>query len=258
MEKKFEKIATSKLIKHKDFMKELNKKKVKVYQILPYEIINSNFNFKGGRKIPYMNIVEAVVKTKQVILNEKRKSFFYLYLGQYDESEHINGPYSEESLKLVKAILKLIDEELLKIKGLKIIITADHGCMDIKEEIKLEKKKWFWEEVWKNLKPCCGRKVLPTGSPRDIFLHVKQNKIDYVLEVLKKKIGKYVDIYKTSYLIKEGVFGKSISKQFKKDIGNITILPKENICISFYNEHDFHGMHGGLSEDEIFVPLITN
>ena len=257
-QKKFEKIATKKLIKHKNFMKELSKKKIKVYQILPKEIINSNFNFRGGIKIPYRNLVEAIVKTKHAIINEQRKSFFYLYFPQYDESEHTNGPYQEESIKVVREIIKLLNEEIFGIKGLGVIISADHGCTKIKKEIKLENKKWFWKDVWKNLKPCCGRKILPVGSPRDIFLHVKENKVNNVIETLKKKIGKYAEIYKTDYLIKEGLFGEKVSRQFKKDIGNVTILPKEGIIITFYRDARFKGFHGGLSKEEIFVPLVKD
>ncbi|MCD6575751.1 MAG: alkaline phosphatase family protein, partial [Nanoarchaeota archaeon] len=256
MQKKFEKVATPKLIKHRDFTEELQKKKTRVYQIIPYEIVGSNFNPKKSKFIGYRNTVEAIVKTKHAIKNENRKSFFYLYLPQYDESEHLNGPYSEESLKLAKEILKLIHEELLSIKGLKFIITADHGCMEVKKEINLEKLSWFWDNVWKNLKPCCKRKILPVGSPRDIFLHVKESKVDYVVEVLRKKLKKYAEVYKTNYLIKEGVFGGIVSKQFRKDIGNVTILPKNGILISFYSEKKAKGFHGGLSEEELFVPLM--
>jgi len=258
MQSKFEKVATKKLVKHKNFTKELTKNGVEVYQIVPYEIVNSKYSsFGKGKIIGYRNFVEAIIKTKHAIRNEKKKSFFYLYLPQYDESEHLNSPYSEESIKLAKEILRLLDEEIFSIKGLKIILTADHGCIEIKKEIKLENKKWFWKEVWENLKPCCRRKILPVGSPRDLFLHAKKNKIDRVINILKKKIGKYAEIYKTEELIKIGLFGEKVSRQFKKDIGNVTILPKDGILISFYNsEKETKGMHGGLSKEESFVPLI--
>ena len=98
---------------------------------------------------------------------------------------------------------------------------------------------------------------MPVGSPRDIFLHVKENKVDYVIRILRKKIGGYAEIYKTSYLIKTGVFGEKVCRQFKEDIGNVVILPIEGVIISFYGKGKINGMHGGLSEKELFVPLMT-
>ena len=256
MQKKFEKIATPSLIKHKDFIKDLYKKEISVYQIYPHGLEGSRYNFKKGNLIYYRNIVDAVVKTKKVIKSEKKKSSFYLYLPQYDESEHLNGPFSEESLSLAKELFRLIYKELFSVKGLKILISADHGCMEVKKEIKLENKRWFWESIWKNLKSCCGRKILPVGGSRDMFLHVKEKKIGYVIEVLKRKLDKYAEIYRTKDLIEKGFFGKKVSKQFLKDVGNVVMLPKENVDITFYVKHKFKGDHGGLSEDELFVPLI--
>ena len=259
MQRKFGRIAQRKLVMHKNFMNKLKRNGVKVYQIIPREIVNGVYNSYGcGNVIGYSNFVEGIIKAKHAITNEKRKSFFYLYLPQYDESEHINGPHSEESIALLKEMLKLIIKELSTIKGLKIIMTADHGSMEIKKEIKLDKQRWFWEGVWENLRPCCKRKILPVGSPRDIFLHVKKGKIDNVTTLLEKKIGKYANICKTKELIQDGFFGDKVSPQFIRDVGDIVILPRKGFVVSFYNEVKLKGMHGGLSEEELFVPLLTN
>jgi len=255
--KRFKRTVTTDLIKTKKILKNLN---ITSYEIIPEEILNGKSGVGLANKIGYSNITDAFAKLRKAIINENKKSLFLLYLPYFDESEHTWGPYSDESMIIVKEMFHLIEEEVLnRLKSTKVIITADHGCIDIKSEIKLDKKTWFWKYVWKNLDKNKGKKILPVGSPRDLFLHVKKEREDFVIDILNKKLGKYAEIVRVDDMLKNGFFGiGKINKRFLDDVGNIIILPKKNYAVTFYGKEPFEGMHGGLSKEELFVPLMIS
>lgn len=103
-------------------------------------------------------------------------------------------------------------------------------------------------------------KILPTGSPRDIFLHVKENKVSITKEALLKSIGDKAQIIETKEAIKAGLFGTgAISSDFVERTGNLQVLPygKETIWFEHRSGRkiNLRGQHGGLNPDEMLVPF---
>ena len=145
----------------------------------------------------------------------------------------------------------------------------EEGCKNVpdrnEENEKLGKilDKAF-PEVLKNLQPNTqGIPISPTGSPRDIFLHLKQQKLLETQNFLEKKIGKKAKIIETSKALKEGLFGiGKVSKSFSERAGNLLILPYGNETIWF--EHSkgrrftLLGHHGGLNQNEMLVPFMAS
>lgn len=138
------------------------------------------------------------------------------------------------------------------------IITADHGQIDVnpKETIYLNKDKFILKNLKKDKK---GKIIYPTGSARDVFLHVRKNKINDLYEYLKKKLERKAGILKTQEAISLGLFGKKeINSKFKKRLGDILILPYRNYTIwREYKDKKFahFGHHGGLSKEEMVIPF---
>ena len=129
--------------------------------------------------------------------------------------------------------------------------------MDIKSGINSDE----FPELVKNLKKGKNKKkILPTGSARDIFLHLKEEKLTDTIRLLNQKIGTKARIFETKEAINNGLFGLGdATEEFLERVGNCLILPygKETIWYEHFKDRrlNLFGHHGGLNEEEMLVPL---
>jgi len=198
----------------------------KEYTPSPY----SNFVFRGTTKIfPYKTITEAIVNLFEILEKEKEKSYYFLYFDKIDSISHQYGPSSKQTEEEIITFLNLMERLFLKEfqrkKDVLFLLTADHGQIEISPKMtfylnkKIPKiKKWL--KTNKN-----GQLLVPAGSPRDMFLYVKNEFLNEAFFYLSKKLKDVALVFKTEELIKEGFFGEKISKNFLKRVGNLVILP---------------------------------
>ena len=67
---------------------------------------------------------------------------------------------------------------------------------------------------------------MPTGSPRDVFLHIKPDKIKEIRDFLSQELKEKAEIIETKDALKNGLFGTGKPKdEFLNRIGNLLILP---------------------------------
>jgi len=226
----------------------------------------SNFVFRGATKIfPYKTITEAIVNLFEVLNKERQKSYYFLYFDKIDSISHQYGPSSkqveEEILSFLDLMTRLFLKEFQKQKELLFLLTADHGQIEVfpKTTFYLNKKS---PKIKKWLKTNKNNQLLvPAGSPRDMFLYVKNEFLDEAFFYLSKKLKDVALVFKTEELIKEGFFGEKISKNFLKRVGNLVILPFKNNTVWWYEkgkfEQRFFGHHGGLSKQEMEIGLLS-
>jgi len=233
----------------------------KEYTPSPY----SDWMFYGATKIfPYKTITEGVVNLFDILEKEKEKSYYFLYFDKIDSISHQYGPSSkqteEEILSFLDLMIRLFLKEFKRQKNVLFLLTADHGQIEISPDTtfylnkKVPKiKKWL--KTNKN-----GKLLAPAGSPRDMFLYVKDEFLDEAFYYLSKKLENFALVCKTKNLIKNGFFGEKISKNFLKRVSNIVILPFKNKTVWWYEkgvfEQRFFGHHGGLSHEEMEIGLV--
>jgi hypothetical protein len=104
------------------------------------------------------------------------------------------------------------------------------------------------------------KRILPTGSPRDVFLHVKEQKLQQTKETLIAKIGDKAQVLKTRQAAGSGLFGLGkTSEAFLERAGNLLIVPygKETVWFEHRSGRRINllGQHGGLHPDEMLVPF---
>jgi len=121
----------------------------------------------------------------------------------------------------------------------------------------------FFLKLKKNLKTNpMGEKILATGGPRDLFLHLEKEKIPATLFYLQKKLGSAAFVYSLKTAEKMGFFGPGkTSKRFRQRAGDILILPRGKTIFWLEKEKRKKppklGHHGGLSIEEMLIPLIA-
>ncbi len=79
--------------------------------------------------------------------------------------------------------------------------------------------------------------------------------------LLQKMLGARADVLRIEQLIQAGLFGPvAPSPDFMKRVGNLVILPRGNETVWWYEKGRLqvkhNGLHGGLSRDEMEIPLI--
>jgi hypothetical protein len=105
-----------------------------------------------------------------------------------------------------------------------------------------------------------GRRILPWGSPRDVFLRVQEDHLSETAAWLTKRLAGKATVMTTAEALQRQLFGLGkVHNRFKHRVGNLLILPKHDHLIWFEHlkgkKFTLRGMHGGLRPDEMLIPF---
>ncbi len=253
----------------KIFNLEPETKRIEKYKvIMPHKITNSHYsNEMIGKKnqVGISNLESffgaIALTTKNKRNNKTNPQFLLGYWPGIDTYCHKDGvdnkktiEHFEELEEIFRVFIETIEEDIDEGKT-KIIVTADHGLIDSKEPEKIELKEF--REIHSSLSlPLCG-------DVRNIYCYVKPSKTEMFEKYVKKDLEEYCYMMKSTELVNSGLLGKG-NKHEKLDdrIGDYTLLMKKNFVLvdQLPEEEDLRkliGFHGGLSAEELFVPLIV-
>ncbi|MDG6222026.1 MAG: alkaline phosphatase family protein [Candidatus Bathyarchaeota archaeon] len=225
----------------------------------------SRLLFEDSTFIPSLKSSDLIVTLKKKLEEETGPAYFFVHLSNLDTISHEYGPKSYEYGAELSAISYLMNKELIEkidpktAKETLILLTADHGGVNIvpKDTTYLN----GFPDIMNNLqKGSSGNTILPTGSARDVFLHVQPEKLVETQDLLRKKIGDKAKVVETKDAINNGLFGRgNVGSQFIDRAGNLLILPYGNETVWFEHFKDIKynpiGQHGGLNAEEMVVPL---
>jgi hypothetical protein len=230
----------------------------------------SELIFKGSGIVPSEKSSDSIISLrKNLEKNNGDRTYFFVHLDTLDTIAHQYGPDSFEYSAELLSITSLLNRELIQklepktAKETLLLVTADHGGLSIEPRettyLNCYPKAILNLQVGKNRKP-----IFPLGGPRELFLHIKEEKLAETKEWLVQKIGSRAQIVETKEAAKRGLFGLGDpDEEFFRRTGNLMVLPygKETVWFedSGGGKISFRGQHGGLNEEEMLVPLsITN
>ena len=231
------------------------------YSILRPEYIDSTLT-KMSRGtdcegIGYINSPDMFVHARQLLkARHEKKSLISMYWDKTDSSSHAYGYTSDEMIAEVANFDFSLFSELLdyKLPSTLVLITADHGFMNSTPS----------KMVCLNDHPALMDMLVlpPSGETRMSYLHVRNGMFDHVMAYVEDNFGKNFHVLPSPTAIKNGVFGPGKPCQMALDaFGDIVLVPKKD----WYMYYDFCpekprggpiGRHGGMSEEEMLVPLI--
>ncbi len=252
------------------FFSDLQNAGVPTFTFVPRGFIGTPYNdvlSVGANATGYTTIAEGLVTLNRKIKRTKDPALFYFYTPHIDSLAHAHGPFSFQSLAEADATLTLLDKFLFHpLRGRDdtlIILSADHGQIrvDPRTTLYINLHPEF-QELRCYLRANRQGKILPPGgSPRDMFLHVREEYVGRAQTLLRKMLGGRADVLRIEQLIAAGLFGTAEpSPDFMKRAGNLVILPRGDETVWWYEKGKFelkhNGLHGGLSRDEMEIPLI--
>ena len=228
----------------------------------------SDVVFRGAKTHPYGTFSESLVNMRTLIEHATAPSYFFMYFPQIDSVCHEYGPDSPQVAAEIDTFFIALERLFAapldgKLKNTLLMVTADHGQMAVNPEttVYLNRDPRF-AGIERFIRRNGGNELLvPAGSPRDMFLYIKEEMLDEAREFLQKGLSGAADVAKTADLIAAGYFGAMPpSRTFMARVGNLVILPYENQTVWWYEkdrfEMKFRGHHGGLSPQEMEIPLL--
>ena len=228
----------------------------------------SNILFRGATVVPFKQAEVALQLIGQMALSKRSNpTYYFLYMAGIDAVGHQYGPDSREFEQAVDAFFKSADrclaELLTRSSGNTLLLmTADHGQIEVdpRTTIYLNQQLPGITSLLRMNRQ--GKLLVPAGSARDMFLYVKNERLDEALTLLQRFLEGRAEVYRTQDLIAQGFFGAGpLSAEFTARIGNLVILPYQHETVWWYEQGrfdmHFRGHHGGLTPEEMEIPLFV-
>lgn len=228
----------------------------------------SDVVFQGAKTVGYRTLSEALTNLAGNLLETKPPAYYLLYFDRIDAIGHEYGPESAQVTAEILVFLMTMERFFLQAlagsrKKYLFLLTADHGQVEVDPQT----------AVYLNLDPAftgiekflktnhLGEKIVPAGSARDFFLYIHDERLEEAQAFLASRLEGRAEVRLVSELLDQGYFGPGISARFLGHVGNLVILPHQGESVWWFEkdkfEQRFRGHHGGLTKQEMEIPLIT-
>ena len=213
----------------------------------------------GATIHPFDETVSGLSSLAGAMAREER-AYGTIYLPDLDWLMHQEGPGSPRVDPLIEATLSAVRAAPWP-EGTLVLLTADHGMSPISPE-RTAYVNLIWPELADHLVTGADSKPLaPAGSARDLFLHVLPDRLDDVVERLGRLLEGRAEVERVDALVAAGAFGTSVSDRLRARLANLVVLPAPGEAAYWYEEgrfeQRFHGQHGGLTAEEMEIPLVS-
>jgi predicted AlkP superfamily pyrophosphatase or phosphodiesterase len=248
-------VQPAQLFDHSSVFDQLN---VVPYVVAPQRIIDSDFNqvFSGlARRRAYSSSKQFFTVIADTLRESDERKYLYAYYPEIDALSHLHGVHSRQVEAQFSALDKAFGEFLKAIAGTDtaLIVSADHGFIDSEPDrvIELDQHPELAETL---ILPLCGER-------RAAYCYVHPEKTQRFERYVLSELAEYALLYKSEQLVEQGYFGLGVPHpRLQERIGHYTLIMKENYTLKDWllgeRRHTQVGVHGGLSEAEMEVPLI--
>lgn len=227
--------------------------------VIPERIAESEFNlaFHDGANIckftglaDFFGVIEGAATCK----NER--NYVYAYWPEFDSMAHSKGVGSEDVAQHFAEFDAAFGRFVRSMQGTdtKIIVTADHGFVDIPASgvIQVSDHPLLADTL---VLPLCGEQ-------RFAFCYVHPEKSDRFREYVMAELSHAVELYKSTDLIKQGWFGLGEPHpELASRVGHYAMVMRPGYKIRdrvLGEKPKRHiGVHGGVSPEEMLVPLVV-
>jgi predicted AlkP superfamily pyrophosphatase or phosphodiesterase len=183
-----------------------------------------------------------------------RGGLIYCYSSELDLISHVRGCRSEAwraQLQMIDRGAQLLSERLPD--GARFLVTADHGMIDIAEADKID---------FDHSPELSEGVELIAGEPRVRYLYVAPGQLESVRARWAEALGDRVALLTRDEAIERDWFGPTVSPAARERIGDLVALAVADVAVVRRKAESrsslLIGHHGGLSDAELLVPLLSN
>ena len=235
----------------------LNQLTIESSVIMPDWIADSDFNraYNGRAKSRPYSDMKGFFKAIKASISRRARQYIYAYWPHYDSISHVNGVASDQVFNHFQELDDGIRQLARMLSGSNtvLMITADHGFIDTQED----------RAIYLHNHPELQRMLtLPIcGEPRLSYCYINPSMEESFKAYISSELGDCVDLYPSRQLLEDGWFGTGVQYPPILDrIGHYALVPKENYKIKDWilgeRQYVHIGVHGGISSEEMYVPLV--
>jgi len=226
--------------------------------VSPRSIVHSDFNvaLSGRAKRHGYETLDELFTVMAGLLHMDAPSYIHAYWPQLDSLAHEHGIRSEP-VAAAFAALDTAFEKLLEVaahNGSRVIVTADHGFIDSPPEqtIDLDDHPALRDTL---LLPLCG-------EPRMAYAYVRAGREAQFEDYVRAQLADRVQLFRSEEVLQQGWLGPGDAHPGLRDrLGDYVLIPRGQGILRDWlkgEERYTHvGVHGGLSEAEMHVPLVV-
>lgn len=222
-------------------------------------IIDSHYNrhFCGrSNRLAYDDLAGFVAQTEAAVKTGSGSKFIYAYYPEFDTSAHRHGVGSAETAKVFAEIDAAFCDLLRRLSGTDtaVILTADHGFIDCPPENALD----FADSP--ELASLLARPL--TGERRVAFCHVAPGRKEEFKARASEWLEGKADVLDGAVPLAEGWFGSGdLHPNIADRAGDFVLMMRDTYTVKDWlpgePRHLHIGNHGGMSDDEMYIPLVV-
>ncbi|WP_455212333.1 alkaline phosphatase family protein [Kaarinaea lacus] len=229
------------------------------YVVNHKRIIDSNYSVlttMGAERVEYYGLSDFFAQIINLAKMNDAKKYIHAYWADFDALCHVHGVDSD----IVHEHFKDLDTEFTELLGFlqgtdsMVIVTADHGLIDSDNDTIVHLSNHPELEEMLTL-PLCG-------EPRAAYCYVKPNRTNAFETYVENQLAPHCELHRSEDLIRANYFGLGEpNPKLTQRIGDYTLIMKSNHVIKdcLMGEKPFTqiGVHGGLDDQELMVPLVV-
>ncbi len=231
---------------------------VRSYAVSPAHIARSTFNeahARGAVQRPYATLPELFVELSALARAGDERQYVYAYYPEIDRLAHAHGMGSAAVAAAFAELDEAFAQFLRHIRGTDTVVlaTADHGFIDSSPQHTLSLAAH----------PALARTLVQplSGEHRAAYCYVDPAQRAAFEHYVTRALAPYVTLVSRESLLEQGYFGPGTPHPRLQDrIGDYVLIMKENYTIEDTvpgeSPHPLIGVHGGMSVEEMYVPLI--
>ncbi len=232
--------------------------------VMPASFAGSSTNralLRGAEIVPARGAADAMARACAALASSE-PVHANVYLPTFDALMHRVGPDARAAHAELVALLDAVGGALPRVPpGTLVLVGTDHGMAAI-SPARTSYVNVVWPELEQHLRcGADGKPLAPAGSCRDLFLHVLPGHVDEVVGGLSERLVDRADVVATRTLLDAEAFGPEVSDTFLARLAEVVVLPRPGEAAWWLEpgrfEQGFYGQHGGLSPDEVEIPLLA-
>jgi Type I phosphodiesterase / nucleotide pyrophosphatase len=219
----------------------------------------ASIHHAGATVATYLASSDLCVTVRRLLEGEDGSRFVFAYWDLIDTLSHRYGPSADEVIAEVASFFATLQREVLERlspaarRETLLLITADHG------HVPMPGDSGTTLEDYAELRDCLM--LPPTGGARYPYFTALPGRTEELRDRLRPLEGPF-RLLEADQALAGGLFGRDgVNPEVRSRIGDLIALATGDACLwqrdTAPETRRVRGLHGGLSEEEMLVPLLT-